>query len=89
MRSTKPSRLLVNGLLCLSLTAWLTGCATSTPSVQTLRELPPAELLRDCPDPGFTGSATNGGVILYIDSLRATLRSCAEDKKALREWAKE
>lgn len=52
-----------------------------------MREVPPAELLRECPSPAFGGPLTNSGLVGYVDDLRAALRACNDDKTALRDWA--
>lgn len=51
-------------------------------------QLPPAELLADCREPSATVS-TNGLLAKYALDLRTALRSCNDDKAALREWASE
>jgi hypothetical protein len=51
-------------------------------------QLPPAELLADCQEPAASVS-TNGLLAKYALDLRTALRSCNDDKAALREWAKE
>lgn len=61
----------------------LTGCATPGPGA---RDLPPAELLADCPEPPG-GVKTNGEVAKYVRDLKTALRGCNADKKALRDWA--
>lgn len=62
----------------------LTGCST----VQIVRELPPVELLADCP---YVVEAyqTNGQLAQTILAYRDSLVKCNIDKQALREWAKE
>ena len=61
----------------------LTGCfATIAP----IRELPPAELTRDCPIP-VGKFRTNGELATTIKEFEASLINCNIDKKALRQWA--
>lgn len=62
----------------------LTGCSTT----QIVRELPPVELLADCP---YVVEAyqTNGQLAQTILAYRDSLVKCNIDKQALREWAKE
>lgn len=68
------------GLLSLLLTA----CST----VKYVRELPPAELLQDCPVVAEQ-IKTNGQLALTILEYRKALDQCNLDKESLREWAKE
>ena len=67
------------------LMALLAGCATR---IEYVRELPPVDLLADCPEPTLS-VRTNGQLALSILALRATLAKCNIDKESLREWAKE
>jgi hypothetical protein len=61
----------------------LTGCASwRQPAAAT----PPWALLEDCPEP-IPEAATNGGLARSLRALRDALRSCNDDKAALREWA--
>ena len=70
---------LLAGLLAL----FLTGCST----VQIVRELPPVELLSDCPEV-IEQIKTNGGLASTILEYRAAIAKCNIDKQSLREWAK-
>ena len=65
--------------------ALLTGCATR---VEVVRELPPPELLRECPAPPVD-LRTSGGLALGLLSYHDALARCNIDKKALRDWAEE
>lgn len=64
--------------------AFLTACTAP----QIVRELPPPELLRDCPAP-LVDITTNGGLALGLLSYHDALARCNIDKKALRDWAEE
>lgn len=64
--------------------AFLTGCST----IKYVRELPPVELLADCPVV-TERITTNGGLALTILDYRASVAQCNLDKESLREWAKE
>jgi len=64
----------------------LAGCASPVP--QVIRILPPAELIQDCPVPQVK-LRTNGDMANHIVDLRSALKSCNNDKAALRDWAKE
>ena len=66
------------------LVAFLPGCST----VQLVRELPPVELLRDCPAV-VEKFKTNGDLATTILDYRDALATCNIDKQALREWAKD
>ncbi len=79
MYQTKFKRPLV-GLLA----AFLTGCST----VEYVRELPPAELLWDCPVV-VEQLRTNGQLALTILEYRKALEQCNADKASLREWAEQ
>lgn len=65
---------------------FLAACATPAP--QTVRSLPPAELLQPCEEPAGALSTT-GDLIPYVLDLREALRACNRDKSLLREWAGE
>lgn len=65
-------------------TLFLVGCATVAPQVVKL--LPPAELLADCKDIPDKPT-TNGALAKQRDDLKASIKECNADKKALREWA--
>lgn len=78
------SKLLLTGVLLLSLTA----CATrSKPPVIVQRAKPPATLLADCPVPALDPS-TNAELADGALALLGALAACNDDKAALREWAK-
>lgn len=64
---------------------WLSGCSTTS---SLIRELPPPELLRDCPSPVVT-YRTNGELAEAIIAWRNALAKCNIDKATLREWAGE
>jgi hypothetical protein len=54
--------------------------------VEYRKELPPLELIRDCPHPELqvrVNSDLAEGILAYRDSLS----KCNIDKQALREWA--
>lgn len=59
----------------------MASCASVTPS-----GAPPWALLEDCTAPQAE-LRTNGDLIPHIRALRNALRSCNDDKRALREWA--
>lgn len=75
MRAT----VLILGVLALA------GCETAPVIV---RDVPPAFLLEDCPEPDATVS-TNAELAAWVLALRHSLRRCNNDKAALRDWAKE
>lgn len=58
----------------------LTACAAQVKA--------PPPYLEDCPHP-TVDTTTNGGLVRGILAYRAALRSCNDDKAALREWYKE
>ena len=71
--------------LLVPLLALLTGCQTQ---IKYVRELPPVELLANCPE--VTEQVkTNGGLAATILEYRASLSTCNTDKEGLRMWAKE
>lgn len=69
---------LLAGLLGL----FLTACSTT----KYVRELPPPELLADCPVV-VEQLKTNGGLAATILDYRASLSTCNIDKESLRKWA--
>ena len=80
LRFKKP----LAGLL-MALTGLLAGCQTQ---IKYVRELPPVELLANCPE--VTEQVkTNGGLAATILEYRASLSTCNTDKESLRMWAKE
>lgn len=79
------SKTILSGLLVVSLTA----CGTlSTPAPQIVRNLPPAELLADCPVPPRPNDRTNGALGSWLLAYHNALQACNADKATLREWAK-
>lgn len=64
------------------LMAFLTGCSTT----KLVRELPPPDLLADCPEV-VEQLKTNGGLAWTILEYRKALSTCNIDKRSLREWA--
>lgn len=62
--------------------AFLTACSTTT----YVRELPPPELLADCPTVR-EAFKTNGELAETIIAYRDALTKCNLDKESLREWA--
>jgi len=71
------------GPLTVLVTLGLIGCATVAP--QIIKQLPPAELLQDCPDVSVKPK-TNGELAKQRDGLKASLKACNIDKQRLREW---
>lgn len=65
------------------LVAFLTGCST----IKYVRELPPQELLGDCPLV-LEAYKTNRDLVWTILEYRKALAMCNLDKESLREWAK-
>lgn len=65
----------------------LVGCSSTKPVVYK-RELPPQELLAECP---YVREelTTNGGLARTILAYRASISTCNTDKASLREWAAE
>ena len=53
---------------------------------RTVPLLPPAELIRACPQPGLADFATTGDLVDDDQAVRAALKSCAERVKALAYW---
>lgn len=84
--SKRPSRaILVACSACLAiLAALLTGCS----SMQIVRELPPPDLLSDCPIV-VERLRTNGDLVNTILAYRTALSTCTADKASLREWAED
>lgn len=64
--------------------AFLPACST----VKYVRELPPQELLADCPAV-VEQIKTNGGLANTILAYRASLSTCNIDKESLRKWAEQ
>jgi hypothetical protein len=61
----------------------LPGCASKT---KFLRELPPVDLLADCPEV-IEKYDTNGDLVGTILDYRQALGTCNIDKESLRKWA--
>lgn len=64
----------------------LPACSTAPRQTEVVRELPPVELMRDCPTPNVdvtSNGALASTLLRYVDALAL----CNIDKKALREWA--
>lgn len=81
-------KILLVGLLSL----FLLGCGTlsaPTPVVQTVKLLPPAEWLQDCPFPPRPAQQTNEALARWLNEYDAALDHCNTDKFLLREWARE
>ena len=64
------------------LAALLPACST----VKYVREMPPVELLADCPEVAEQGK-TNGQLAQTILAYRASVATCNTDKESLRKWA--
>lgn len=79
-----PYKTILTGLLALSLTA----CGTLSPQPQTVRNLPPPELLAECPVPARPSDRTNAALAGWLRAYDESLASCNADKATLREWAK-
>lgn len=77
--------LVSRSLLLLALLLLLPGCATQ---VTYLRELPPVELMANCPEV-VEQYKTNGELANTVLAYRKALELCNLDKQSLREWAKE
>lgn len=61
----------------------LFGCSTA----KVVRELPPQDLLANCPAV-VEQVTTNGALVSTILDYRASISTCNLDKESLREWAK-
>lgn len=76
-----PLRLILTGLLSLSLTA----CGTPSGLSSTL---PPSHLLESCPEPSWPVSGgTNGDLARLLREYQLALDLCNADKAGLRAWA--
>lgn len=73
----------LHGLLIASLLLLLTGCGS--PSIQTVRDLPPESLLIDTPIPVAAGRK-NEDLARWAPELYCALIRSNEDKAALRAW---
>lgn len=89
MLLSASSRPILIGLTSLSLMLLLTGCSTTKYVPVVERELPPAHLLQDCPEPVTIRPVVNSDLLLVLNDWRNALRSCNTDKAALRAWAEE
>lgn len=69
--------------LAVAFLSLLTACSTGP---KWVRELPPQELLVDCPVV-TEELATNGGLARTILAYRKAISTCNTDKASLREWA--
>jgi hypothetical protein len=69
----------------VALIVLLPACSTQ---IKYVRELPPVELLADCP---YVAEKikTNGELAWTILEYRKALELCNLDKQSLREWVKE
>ena len=83
MPSVKSKLQRLSGLLLLSLSLFVTGCAVTTKAPLK----PPAELLADCPTPPSREAQTNIDLLWAIQDLRLSLALCNADKAGLRAWA--
>ena len=81
-RPLLPLRWALVGLLLVLLLV-LPGCTTTTKYV---RELPPVDLLADCPLV-VEQHDTNGDLVRTILEYRSALDKCNIDKGSLRKWA--
>lgn len=72
----------LSGLLLLSLSLFVTGCAATTKAPLK----PPAELLADCPTPASREYQTNMDLLWAIQDLRLMLSLCNADKAGLRAF---
>lgn len=66
----------------------LPACASKPTAREVVRDLPPVELMRDCPVPEvdvMTNGALASTLLRYIDALE----QCNIDKESLRKWAEE
>lgn len=66
--------------------ALLVGLLTACSTVQMVRELPPADLMADCPVP-ILEYKVNGDLAKGLVAWRNALANCNTDKESLREWA--
>ena len=82
-RLSKP-RMWACKLALAALLMALPGCSST---VKYVRELPPQELLGDCPVV-LEAYKTNGDLVWTILEYRKALATCNIDKENLREWVK-
>lgn len=79
MRSMKPLKRTLSGLMPLSLLMLLTSCVTIP--------APPAQYLEDCEVTYLTGdNPTNADVAKLAIDREFDVKLCNVDKKALRAW---
>jgi hypothetical protein len=71
-------------LLAGFLVALLGACSTT----KYVKELPPVDLLAECPSP-IVGYSTNADLAKAIIAYRDALALCNIDKSSLRDWAKD
>lgn len=83
MPSVKSNLKRLSGLLLLSLSLFVTGCAVTTRSPLK----PPSELMADCLTPPSREAQTNIDLLWLIQDLRLSLALCNADKAGLRAWA--
>lgn len=81
-------RVVLAGMTALCLLALLSGCVTTQTVKVPVKVYPPAALMAPCPHPEATAT-TNGELLAYLEDMASALRSCNQDKQALRDWAKE
>lgn len=74
-------------LICAFLSLSLTGCGKAVIKERVIRDVPPAALLMDCPEPKLAGD-TVGALVDHAIDLQEALRQCNRDKSALRNWSK-
>jgi len=68
------------GAISLCLMLFTTGCTVIE------RQLPPAALLADCPEPAPPAERTNGALAQSVLDYQTALDRCNDDKAALRAW---
>lgn len=79
-------RRIVKGALLGLLCGVLGACSSLHPKVTIL--IPPEDLMQDCPEPS-SSAATNEDLVNRFIDMRAALRVCNADKRALRSWSAE
>lgn len=80
-------RLTFKRLLVGLLVASLPACSLFKPRVEYVRELPPQDLLANCPEV-VERISTNGDLAWTILEYRRAISTCNTDKRSLRKWAK-
>lgn len=73
-------------LLPLLLIACGSTAPKAPPAPETVRVLPPAELMQDCPRPAVDMSS-NGALLQSLMSCQGQIIKCNLDRAALRQWA--